>query len=289
MTLRVSGPFGRGFSFPVLFGVLFLLISGGVLSAQQAVGEDEAAALVGDFRDAVYLQQTGDEALARQFRLVRADLGDQSLTERQELFWRAQATYYMARGYQSLDSVQAVLDQDEDLRKGRFKRLQKSYARLDDVIAHYEEALALMDTYLEGGRDARGVRLYAENLSQLSTLKSLGFLMSNGTKISPLAEEALELNPGEVKAHLLLASRYVYSPGIWGGDPDRGISMLEEVKTMDGLDREDVHNIAVAIGFAHTMAGRWSDAVPFFEEALKVYPTNIYAKAMLQLSRSGGS
>mgnify|MGYP000270051855 CR=1 FL=1 len=99
----------------------------------------------------------------------------------------------------------------------------------------------------------------------------------------------VELDPGEIKAHLLLASRYVYSPGVWGGDPDRGIAMLEEVKAMGGRDKEDDHNIAIAIGFAHTMAERWEEAIPFFEQALEVYPTNIYARAMLQLSRNGGS
>jgi tetratricopeptide (TPR) repeat protein len=88
---------------------------------------------------------------------------------------------------------------------------------------------------------------------------------------------------------MLLASRYVYSPGIWGGNPDKGIAMLEDIAAMDGLDREDEHNIAVGIGFAHTMADRWDEAVPYFRRALDVYPGNIYAAAMLRLSESGGS
>lgn len=267
---------------------LYLFASAGLAFSDQPNPEGEAAALVGTFRDAVYLQHDDDEALTQQFRILRADLGDLSLSGRALIFWQAQATYYLARAYQSLDNVEAVLDQDVDMRKGKFKKLQKSYSRLDEVIELYEEAMALAETYLEGGRDARGVRLYTENLSQLSTLQSLGFLMSNGTKISPLAEEAVSLDNREVKAHLLLASRYVYSPGVWGGDPDRGISMLEDAEAIGGLDKEDVHNIAVAKGFAHTMAERWDDAIPFFREALAVYPTNIYATAMLQLCQSGG-
>jgi len=269
--------------------VLLALFALSPLSADESDPGRRAAALVAEFRDAMYLQQEDDEALFRRFRILRADLGDMDLEGRREQFWLAQATYYMARGLQALDSIDAVLEQDDVMRRGRFKKIQKSYDELDRIVSLYEEALALTESYLAEDRDARGVRLYAETLSQLSTLKNLGFLMANGPKISPLAEEALALDPGEVKARILLASRYVYSPGIWGGDPDRGIAMLEDVAAMEGLDREDEHNIAVGIGFAHTMAERWSEALPYFRRALAVYPGNIYAAAMIRLCENGGT
>ena len=256
------------------------------MAQQQNPGE--AAALIAAFRDEMYLQRIDDDELFRRFRFVRADLGDLEIGERERTFRLAQASYYMARGFQALDTVQEVLDQDDDLRRGKFKKLQKSYTRLDDIIALYEESMALAEAYMAGGRDGRGVRLYTESLSQLSTLKTLGFLMSNGPKIQPLAEEAVSLDPRDPKARIILASRYVYSPAVWGGDPDRGIEMLEEVKAAGGLDKEDEHNLAVGIGFAHTMAGRWAEAAPYFREALAVYPGNVYAAAMLELSEAGG-
>jgi tetratricopeptide (TPR) repeat protein len=274
---------------PVFFPALLLCFLSSFSLFAQSDPADQAAELVGNLRDSMYLQDIDDDALYRQYRITLADLGELNINEREMMFWESQSAYYLARGYQALDTVDEVLAQDEDLRKGKFKRLQKSYSKLDDIIALYEDSMALAGEYLSGGRDARGVRLYAESLSQLSTLKTLGFLMANGTKITPLAEEAVELDPDEVKAHMLLASRYVYSPGIWGGNPDKGIAMLEDIAAMDGLDREDEHNIAVGIGFAHTMADRWDEAVPYFRRALDVYPGNIYAAAMLRLSESGGS
>lgn len=272
----------------VLFAVL-LLIPAGSLFAKDPSAAGEAEALVNSLRDAMYLQQIDDAALHRLYRITLADLGDLGLGERELLYRKSQAAYYMARGYQSLETVQAVLDQYEDLRRGRFKRMQKSFYNLDEIIRLFEESMALAESYLEKGRDARGVRLYAESLSQLSTLKTLGFLMSNGTKIQPLAEEAVELDSGEIKAHLLIASRYVYSPGIWGGNPDRGIAMLEEIFRMDDLDREDEHNINVGIGFAHTMAKRWNEALPYFSRAQSIYPGNIYTAGMIELCKSGGN
>lgn len=266
--------------------LLFVFISG--LPAGTSASVSEARGLVDGFRDSMYLQQNDDASLYRMYRITLADLADLGLDERELLFWKAQAAYYMARGYQAPDSVEDVFNQDNDLRRGKFKQMQKSYDNLDDIIRLYEESLALSDAYLAGGRDARGVRLYAESLSQLSTLKSLGYLMSHGSKIQPLAEEAVALDSGEIKAHILLASRYVYSPKVWGGDPDKGIAMLEAAAGMNGLTREDEHNINVGIGFAHTMAERWDEAVPFFQKAVELYPGNIYAEAMVQLCEAGG-
>ena len=272
----------------VLSAFMLLTITGGIYAVDSG-SVTGAAALVDALRDAMYLQQVDDDALYRMYRITLADLGDLDLDERELLFRKSQSAYYMARGYQAMDSIREVLDQDDDMRRGKFKRMQKSYDNLDEIIVLFEESLALSEAYLAGGRDARGVRLYAESLGQLSTLKSLGFLMSNGTKIQPLAEEAVELDSGEVKAHLLIASRYVYSPGIWGGKPDRGIAMLEDIAGMGGLDREDRHNINVGIGFAHTMAKRWDEAIPFFRKAWDIYPGNVYTAAMIELCEAEGN
>ena len=271
----------------ILLLFLLLMLSFG-LSAGTTGSASDAGTLVNAFRDAMYLQQIDDAALYRLYRITMADLVDLNLDERELLFRKSETAFYMARGYQSLDSIQDVINQDDDLRRGKFKRMQKSYDNLDDIVRLFEESLALSEVYLAGGRDARGVQLYAECLGQLSTLKSLGYLMSHGPKVQPLAEEAIELDPNEIKAHLLVASRYVYSPGIWGGDPDKGIAMLEDIGRMNGLDREDKHDINVGIGFAHTMAKRWDEAIPYFQKAQDIYPGNVYSAAMIQLCENGG-
>jgi len=262
--------------------IFILTLTAGFASAQSVPAVREVS-MVDGFRDSMYLQDVDDGQLYRIYRTLRTDLDKSGLESRELLFQSSRAAYYMARGYQAFDTVEKVLAQDDDMRAGRFKVMQKSYTNLPDIIALYEESMSLSEGYLKGGRDARGVRLYTEALSQLSTLKNLGFLMSNGTKIQPLAEEAVSLDPGEVKAHLLLSSRYVYSPGIWGGDPGRGIAMLEDIARMPGVDKEDRHNINVGMGFAHTMAKEWGKALPFFQKAAEIYPGNIYAEAMVRL------
>jgi len=262
---------------------LLLLFLASRLNAQDTSPAALAADMIDEFRDSVYLQNIGDDELHRLYHRLRIDLWRLELSDRERQFQLARSAYYMARCYQAFDSVEEVLAHDSNMRRGQFRTIQKSYTNLPDIIALYEESMAHAQSYLEGGQDARGVRLYAESLSQLSTLKTFGFLMSNGVKIQPLAEEAIALDATEVKAHILLASRYIYSPSIWGGNPDRGIAMLTDINRMPNLDREDAHNINFGIGFAHTMAKRWNDALPFFQRALAIYPGNISAEAMIIL------
>ncbi len=250
--------------------------------------EQAAKELINTFRDTMYLHEADSDELGRLYEVLLDELSALSLSARELSYRKAQAAYYLARGYQAPQTVEQVMVQDGFVRKGRFKKLQKSYDRLGEMTALYEEAMALAESYLQEGRDARGVRLYAEGLSQLSTLKTLGFLMNNGPKVRPLAEEALALNAGEVKAQMLLAARYVFSPAVWGGNPDKGIAMLESIAAVAEEDRENRHNLAVAIGYAHTMAGRWDEAARSFREALEVYPTNVYALGMLKLCEAGG-
>ncbi len=256
---------------------------------QAAASSPEAEKIIYAFRDTVYLQTVDDNEIERLYEKLLIELEDLAIPSRELSYRKAQAAYYLGRWYQAPDTVEHVLVFDDYVRKGRFKKVQASYGRLDEIIALYEESLALLESYMEEGRDSRSVLLYAESLSQLSTLKTLGFLMKNGPKIRPLAEEALALDAGNVKAQMLLASRYIFSPEVWGGNPDKGIAMIEAVVAAAGENREDRHNVAVAIGYAHTMAGRWEEAAQSFRKALEVYPTNVYALGMLKLSEMGGA
>ena len=267
----------------ILTGILLIIMASLLGAESREVGSPEIRAerLVQEFRDSMYQHHHSDEVMRQAQRILSADLGDLGLESQERIYWDSLSLYYLGRAYQSLDTVEAVLEQDSDVRGGKFKRIQTSIPELSATVDAYERSLSGMETYLEKERDSRGVWLYAQALSQLSTLKSLGYLLGNGTRIQPLAEEALELDATNVKAALLLASRFIYSPGIWGGNPDKGIAMLEELRGRG--DKEDEHNIEIGTGFAHTMAKRWNQALPHFRNALEIYPGNVYALAMITL------
>jgi len=244
---------------------------------------EKAGALVENFRDEMYMQSIDDASLKQMYHDTLALLEELDLDERELLYRKSQAAYYMARGYLSFDSVSEVFDADEDFRNGRFKQTQKRYGNLEEIIQLLEESMSFSEQYLAMGRDARGVRQYAESLSQITTLKTTGFLISNGPKTQSLAREAIELNPNEIKAHMLIASRYIYSPPMFGGNPAKGIGIIEAISQRGPLDREDAHNINVALGVANMRLDRWLEAAEYFQKAQEIYPGNVYTAAMLLL------
>jgi len=247
---------------------------------------EPASALIEDFRDEVYLQRINDSALERMYQDTLLRLERLDLDERELLYRKAQTAYYMALGYLAFDTTEEVLASDRDFRNGKFKAVQKRYSNLEEIIRLLEESMHFSEQYLEMNRDARGIRQYAESLSQMATLKTMGYLFSNGPKIQTLAREAIELDPDEIKAHMLIASRYIYSPSIFGGNPAKGISIIEALVQRISFDREDEHNINIALGVANLKLDRWVEAAQYFQEAQEIYPGNVYSAAMLLLCES---
>jgi len=244
---------------------------------------ETAGALIENLRDEMYLQRIDDAALERIYRDTLSKLDGLGLDERELLHRKSQAAYYMARGYLAFDTTEAALEAHRKLRSGRFKAVQKEYKNLKEIIRLLEESILFSNQYLTMGRDARGVRQYAESLSQIVTLKKMTYLLSNGPKIQSLAREAIELDSGDIKAHMIIASRYIYSPPIFGGNPAKGISMIEAIAQRGSPDREDEHNINIALGVANLKLDRWLEAAHYFRRAQEIYPGNIYSAAMLLL------
>ena len=238
--------------------------------------------LIEDFRDEMYLQRIGDTALRRMYQDMLAMLDGLHLDERELLYRKAQAAYYMARGYLAFDTAEEVLASHNR----NFKAVQKRYKNLEEIIQLLEESMFFSEQYLTMERDARGVRQYAESLSQIVPLKTVGYMMLNGPKILDLAQEAIELDPGEIKAYLLIASRYIYSPSIFGGNPTKGIDIIETIVQKSSLNREDAHNINVALGVANSKLDRWLEATHYFQKAQEIYPGNVYCVAMLLFCKS---
>ena len=264
----------------------FLIILTSVCEIFSLETHETASALIENFRDEMYMQRIDDAALRRMYRETLVMLDGLDLDEQELLYRKSQAAYYMARAYLAFDTTEEVLASDEAFRSGRFKAVQSRYERLEEIVQLLEESMSFSEQYLMKERDARGIRQYAESLSQITTLKTIGYLISNGPKIQSLAQEAIELDPGEIKAHMLIASRYIYSPSIFGGNPAKGIDIIEAIVQRSFPDREDAHNINIALGVANLKLDRWLEAAHHFQKAQKIYPGNVYSAAMLLLCES---
>ena len=129
---------------------------------------------------------------------------------------------------------------------------------------------------------AEGWRMLAENISQLCTIRSTGWVLANGTKVEKYSKNALALDPGNTAAQYMIAARYVYAPAPFHSY-NKGIQMMQDIiKNYDNrLQKDDRFNVYSAIGYALIQQKKNSDAKPWLQKALEVYPDNKYVGKLL--------
>lgn len=124
----------------------------------------------------------------------------------------------------------------------------------------------------------------AEPLAELSLLKDLGFLISNGPKVGQYANKALDIDPKHIKAWLLKASALAYPPTIWGGNYKKALETYAVVLplSVSGLPKDVLFDLRVGIATAYANLKLPEHAAWWFRAALELYPQNPYATTELE-------
>jgi tetratricopeptide (TPR) repeat protein len=206
-------------------------------------------------RDATY----DDEPLPRIETLYSGALAAllaARLAQPEDGLWRSRIEYLMGRAYQNREQKQAAAE-------------------------HYERGLAQAEAVLAEAEVSDGWRMRSENLSQLCLVKELGFLLANGTKVGQYAEKALELDPRNAAAQIILASGKIYPPPLFGGNPRRGIHMMQQALVLGAAQKDDLFNIYSGIGLAHSKLREREEARKWFARALEVFPNNRYVNEQM--------
>ncbi|MDR3301017.1 MAG: hypothetical protein LBT01_00610 [Spirochaetaceae bacterium] len=213
-------------------------------------------------REAVYEQQlTADEI----FPLYKTAFEQaDALSGIDRLNMRSRCDYLMGRAYQY-------------------------YKITDKAIEHYERACADAKKALDAQKTSLGWTNYAESLSQQCAIKSVWWVMLNGTDVEKFAQNALNLNPKEVKAQYLIASRWVYAPAPFA-DVDKGIKMMEDIlvasNMMEKMEKDDLFNVYTALAYGYTRDKKKAEALEWIERALSVYPSNKFVGVELKAELS---
>jgi len=203
-------------------------------------------------RDAVY----NSETLARieeSYRDAIDRLDSAGLPEADRELWRSRIEYMVARGYQAL----------EDKKRS---------------VTHYEAGLASLATLSPDRVSSESWRMTSECISQLCLLKGMGYVVANGPKVSSYAEKALELNPKNAAAQVIVAASKVYPPAMFGGNPKRGIELMKEALSFGTADRDDLFNIYLGTGLAYGKLKNVEEARRWLVMARELYPGNAYAR-----------
>lgn len=251
-------------------------------SPRTGSAETVTAAVI-SFRDAVYNQHQSDDKLLVMYEEVLSSISKADIIRTDRLFWNAQTEYFTGRAFQSFDDTGTVIAHYRDLRAGKFMSLKQYYSRLTDAISHYDSALKLIEEYLQYSQDSRGCRLYAETIGQMVLLKNIGFALSYGPKSRVYIAKALRADPNNSKTRILEAGEKIYSPPLFGGNPEKGIQMMMSIYDTLDIDREDEFNLISGIGYGYAAMERWEEAHLWFTKANEIYPGNVFAKGMSML------
>ncbi len=143
---------------------------------------------------------------------------------------------------------------------------------------HYESGLASLGALKPDQVSSESWRMTSECISQLCLLKDVGYIVTNGPKVSTYAEKALALNPKSAAAQVIIAAARIYPPALFGGNPKRGIELMQEALSYGTAERDDLFNIYSGIGLAYGKLKNVAEARRWLAMALELYPGNAYAK-----------
>jgi tetratricopeptide (TPR) repeat protein len=106
--------------------------------------------------------------------------------------------------------------------------------------------------------------------------------MFSGMRNGSLAEEeinmALQLDNNNAMAHIEEARKFIYKPGLLGGNINKGIEILNTViKDNPGLEKGYIN-----LGIAYEKNGEVEKAINAFKHVLEINPDNLEARFFLE-------
>jgi len=205
-------------------------------------------------RDAVYEQQLSADEIAPLYRSV-SDTAKRSLSGPAQYIMLSRCEYMMGRAYQFEE-------------------------RKDEAASRYGEGISWAEKALEQTASAEAWQMLAENISQSCAVRSVSYAMANGLKVERYAKNALEIDSRNGAARIMIAARWVYAPSPFH-NYKRGIEMMQVIPGECNMDRDDLFNVYIAIGYAYIQQRNNSSARVWVSRSLEVYPTNKYAQSLL--------
>jgi tetratricopeptide (TPR) repeat protein len=193
------------------------------------------------------------ETLESLYAQANQALEEAVLPSEPQALWRSRIEYMAARGYQSHSSKA-------------------------EALAHFEKGLGFAETALKLNQSSEAWRMRSEHLSQMCLLKGTGYLMANGTKVIAFAEKALQLDPANAAARVIVANSKIYPPALFGGNPAAGIRLMQEALARGNAARDDLFNIYSGIGVAYEKLKDAAAAREWVLKALELYPSNLFAQ-----------
>ncbi len=190
--------------------------------------------------------------------------------------------------YNRADSLRKLVIEDTSDNAYWSARIEYLAGRAEAELRNWKEAdshlsigLKAITYYLERRSCDEGFRVKSAITGQLCLIKirqmEFWWVLRHGLEVSYFANVALKLQPNNGKARILIGSTLVYPPLIYGGNPKRGIEVMNDALLMPDIEKDDLFNIFSGIGIAYGRLDKRDEALAYLNRALQLYPGNRYA------------
>jgi tetratricopeptide (TPR) repeat protein len=157
-----------------------------------------------------------------------------------------------------------------------------------EAVACFEKGIERAEEALAIQADSGAYEMLAANIGQVCMLKPVPWVMANGLRVEQNAKKALALNPRSAAANYLIASRWVFGPGLLG-NPKKGIAEMEAIlNNSEDLQKDEFFNVYSAIGYGYIQLKKHQDALPWVQKSLAIYPSNKFAGDLLSQIQQAG-
>ena len=259
----------------------FLFVLSSVVAVNTAAGGPNPENRILElFRDAVFNHTLSESTAIQMHSEVLANINRLD-DEASRIRGAALAFYYLGRYYHAIETPAQMVSYAEDLRKNRFLALRNHYTRSEKALAAYRSAIGPAEEYFRLNETAESHRVLGEIQGQMLFLGTVAEALSLGPKARRHVNAAREMDPGNIKALIQEASRFAYTPPAYGGNPDEARELYREALRNGNGDREDLFNIYGGFAMASFQEKNDRDAINWWNEALGVYPGNVFARGML--------
>lgn len=149
-----------------------------------------------------------------------------------------------------------------------------------DVL--FTESAKLAESANKIGEFSEGYGMMSEAKTQLMLLRGVLYIIQEGANTEALADKALSLDATNVRALIIKAYGRINAPAVFGGDPKKGIALLNTFISKSDLSKSEAFLLHYGIALGQIKLGESKGARASILKALEIYPNNKDALAVFK-------
>ena len=143
-----------------------------------------------------------------------------------------------------------------------------------------EEAFRNIDSALSQGDFSDGWRVFADANSQMAMARGFIYMIRHGEEVRNATLLALDLDPANIHANITAAGYYLNAPAFAGGDPARGLQLLEYALNLEEESEADRFLVLAWLSVGYAKEDDKQKARRYWYEALRIFPDSSFLQTI---------